>query len=79
MSLTMYTGHVLMKTPEIWPADVPSAFPIHVAVVVGVGALFRIVGRKGPMEWLVSWMSAMTTDFVRVLMENTAPTRSGPR
>lgn len=73
MSLTMYTVHVLMKTPEIWPADDAGSFPIHVAVVVGIGALFRIMGRKGPLEWLISWVSAMTTDFTRALLDNTVP------
>jgi hypothetical protein len=68
MSLTMYTAHVLMKTPDIWPDDVPGSFPIHVAIVLGVGALFRLVGWRGPLEWAVSWTSDFATKFTRVLL-----------
>lgn len=69
MSLTMYTAHVLMKTPDIWPDDVPGSFPIHVALVVGVGAIFRLVGWRGPLEWAVSWSSDFATKFSRVLLD----------
>src|SRR5690606_21942116 len=68
MSLTMYTLHVLMKTPGIWPDDVPGSFPIHVAIVLGVGALFRVLGWRGPLEWVVTWWSALAAKLTRTTL-----------
>lgn len=72
MSLTMYTAHVLMKTPEIWPSDEPSDFPIHVAVILVVGALFRVAGLRGPLESAVSWCSSLASKLTRTTIDHTA-------
>ena len=72
MSLTMYTLHVLMFTPEIWPDDVSSSFPIHLGVVLGVGALFRVAGWRGPLESAVSWCSTLAAKLTRTTIDHTA-------
>ncbi len=51
--LTLYTLHVLMRSPRVWPADVPGSFGWHVLVLLGLGALFALAGRRGPLEWAV--------------------------
>lgn len=53
--LTLYTLHVVMRTSAVWPAEEPDTFGWHVAVVLGVGAVFALLGRRGPLEWVVGW------------------------
>lgn len=55
--LTLYTLHLVMRTPEVWPAEEPDTFGWHVAVVLGVGAVFALLGRRGPLEAVVGWPS----------------------
>jgi uncharacterized membrane protein len=50
MTLTLYSLHVLMRTPDVWPAEEPSAYLSHVVVLLGIGAAFVLVGRRGPLE-----------------------------
>jgi hypothetical protein len=50
MTLTLYSLHVLMRTPGFWPAEEPSAYLSHVVVLLGIGAAFVLVGRRGPLE-----------------------------
>jgi hypothetical protein len=65
MSLSLYSLHVLMKSRGIWPDDVPSSFKIHIPIVLGIGAAFRLAGRKGPLEWLVARVSGFAAGLVR--------------
>lgn len=53
--LTLYSLHVLMRTPDVWPDEDPGTFGWHVAVVLAVGAAFALARRRGPLEWLVGW------------------------
>jgi uncharacterized membrane protein len=55
MPLSLYTLHVVMRTGDVWPAERESSFGWHVAVVLGTGAVFALLGRRGPLEWLVGW------------------------
>ncbi len=55
MPLSLYTLHVVMRTQEVWPAERESTFGWHVAVVLVAGAVFALLGRRGPLEWLVGW------------------------
>ncbi|HWJ08447.1 MAG TPA: heparan-alpha-glucosaminide N-acetyltransferase domain-containing protein [Nocardioides sp.] len=55
MPLSLYVLHVVMRTPEVWPAERESSFGWHLAVVLGIGAVFALLGRRGPLEWLVGW------------------------
>lgn len=53
--LTVYTVHVVMKTPQVWPAEVPGTFGWHVLVALALGAGFALAGRRGPLESIVGW------------------------
>lgn len=53
--LTAYTVHVVTKTQEVWPAERPDNFGWYVAIVLGLGAVFALAGRRGPLEAIVGW------------------------
>ncbi|KRB79618.1 hypothetical protein ASE01_23100 [Nocardioides sp. Root190] len=53
--LTLYTLHVLMRTSTVWPDEQPDSFGWHLAVVLGLGAVFSLGGWRGPLEWAVGW------------------------
>ena len=76
MTLTLYSLHVLMNTKAVWPDDVPASFPIHVLVVLGIGALFRLLGRRGPLETVVGWTSHRTTKAVKHILPPHPPVES---
>jgi hypothetical protein len=66
MTLSLYSLHVLLHTPEWWPEDYgQEAFRLHAAVVLVVGAAFVAVRRSGPVEWLVRRASSATASVVR--------------
>lgn len=53
--LTCYTTHLLMRTPDLPPAEVPGVLGQHLLVMAVIGAVFALAGRRGPLEWLVGW------------------------
>lgn len=54
MTLTLYSLHVLLRTPDLWPPDNGAeAFRWHVLVVLWIGAVFAALSVRGPLEWLV--------------------------
>lgn len=55
MPLTLYTLHIVMRAPDVWPEDTPDTFVVHVAVVLGIGAVFAGLRWRGPLEWVVGW------------------------
>lgn len=57
MTLTLYCLHAVMRTPQVWPSEEPGSFWIHVAIVTAIGAVFALLGRRGPLETLVSTCS----------------------
>jgi hypothetical protein len=66
MTLSLYSLHVLLHTPEWWPDDYdPPAFFRHVAIVMAIGAAFVALRRSGPLEWLVRQASTLTARMVR--------------
>ena len=54
MTLSLYTLHVILRTPPFWPDDNPETFWLHVVVVTVIGAGFRLAGRSGPLERMVA-------------------------
>jgi uncharacterized membrane protein len=50
MTLSLYSLHVVMRTPDVWPPEVPSAYLSHVVVLLAIGAAFRLLRRRGPLE-----------------------------
>ena len=65
MSLTLYTVHVIMRMPQIWPEDSVASFVRHVVLVLAVGALFRLRGIPGPLEAVVKRASNAAAGSVR--------------
>lgn len=59
MTLTLYTLHVVMRTPDVWPQERPDTFVVHVLVVLGIGAVFAALGRRGPLEALIGRASSL--------------------
>jgi uncharacterized membrane protein len=50
MTLTLYSLHVVMRTPDVWPPEDPSTYLDHVVVLLAIGAAFVLLGRRGPLE-----------------------------
>jgi hypothetical protein len=53
MTLTLYSLHVLLHTPEVWPREEPGAYVLHAGVLLAIGAGYAAAGRRGPLERLV--------------------------
>lgn len=51
-TLTLYSLHVVMLTPRVWPEEEPSAYATHVVVLLALGAVLRLLRRRGPLEAL---------------------------
>jgi uncharacterized membrane protein len=51
-TLTLYSLHVVMLAPQVWPAEEPSAYVSHVVALLALGAVLRLLRRRGPMEAL---------------------------
>jgi uncharacterized membrane protein len=49
-TLTLYSLHVVMLTPGVWPEEEPSSYVSHVVVLLALGAVLRLLGRRGPLE-----------------------------
>ena len=49
-TLTLYSLHVAMRTERVWPEEEPSTYLTHVVVLLAVGAVLRLLGRRGPLE-----------------------------
>ncbi len=74
MTLTLYTAHVIMRTPAIWPDDNLETFLRHVVFALSVGALFRLRGSRGPLEAVVANAAKAAAGSVR-----RTPVRPGSR
>ena len=53
MTLSLYTLHVVMRQPTVWPPEDDGAFRLHVLVLTAIGAAVVAVGWRGPLELLV--------------------------
>jgi hypothetical protein len=68
MTLSLYSLHVVMRTDQVWPPEVPppslsTIFGWHVLVLMSIGALFVAFRRRGPLEAAVSWASGRRWTF----------------
>ena len=52
MTLSLYSLHVVLCTPDFWPPDT-GAYGWHVLVLLAIGAVFVAWGRRGPLEYAV--------------------------
>jgi uncharacterized membrane protein len=53
MTLTLYSLHVVLRTPEVWPPEEPGAYVWHVLVLLSIGMVYVVLGRRGPLETAV--------------------------
>ncbi|HWM05860.1 MAG TPA: heparan-alpha-glucosaminide N-acetyltransferase domain-containing protein [Actinophytocola sp.] len=69
MTLSLYSLHVLLHTPDWSPDDHgQAAFRAHALVVLVIGAAFVVLRWSGPLEWLVRQMSRGTAGLGRNLL-----------
>ncbi|MQA84049.1 MAG: DUF1624 domain-containing protein [Streptosporangiales bacterium] len=54
MTLTLYTGHVLLLASPVLPADPTTSYLIQVAAVLMLATAWRAVVRRGPLEEAVA-------------------------
>lgn len=54
MTLTLYALHVVLRTDGLWPPETDQALLRHVLVVLWVGSLYAVLGRRGPLERVVA-------------------------
>ena len=50
VTLSLYSLHVVMRAPDVWPPEEPSAYLSHVVVLLGLGAALRLFRLRGPLE-----------------------------
>jgi uncharacterized membrane protein len=65
MTLSLYSLHLVLRTPELLPGNEVHTFVSHVLIVVGVGAAYRLERRSGPLERVVSAAARATAGRVR--------------
>jgi uncharacterized membrane protein len=58
MTLTLYSLHVILRTPQFLPHDDVTTYLEHLAIVLGIGAVYRLFRRRGPLEQAVGHVSA---------------------
>jgi uncharacterized membrane protein len=64
MTLSLYSLHIFMLTPEVWPPE-SGIYLRHVIVVLGIGAVFAWFRWRGPLEFTVATLSGSVADSVR--------------
>ena len=52
MTLSLYTLHVLVMAEGYWP-HLERDYTEQVILVLGTGAVFALLGLRGPLEWLI--------------------------
>jgi hypothetical protein len=65
MSLTLYSGHLVLRHPDLLRDDGPVTFLWHLLILLLIGAAYRLAGRSGPLEAAVTRLAQMTTARVR--------------
>lgn len=65
MTLSLYTLHVVMRSPVLLPEEDPGALGFHLVALLGLGALYVAGRRRGPLEWVVAASSDRTAAAVR--------------
>ncbi len=53
MTLTLYTLHVVLRADGLWDGEGTDTLLGQVVLVLAIGAVFRVAGRRGPLETLV--------------------------
>jgi hypothetical protein len=72
MTLSLYSLHVVLRTPGVWPPDGPEGYAAHVLVLLVIGAAFAAAGVRGPLEAGVRQASRATAAVVRAVLASPA-------
>ncbi|MCH1866419.1 DUF1624 domain-containing protein [Nocardioides sp. CFH 31398] len=64
-TLTLYSLHVVLRTPDVPPGDDPTDLVWHVLVLLAIGAVLAAARRRGPLEAAVGTVSTAVADAVR--------------
>ena len=65
MTLTLYTLHVVLRTPPFLPDHDAPTFAWHVAIVLTIGAMFALMAGRGPLESMATHLTKPATGQVR--------------
>ena len=71
MTLTLYSLHVVLLVPGAWSEDSMESFLKHSALILAIGAAYRLMGRSGPLERLLALVTKAAVPDRRVA----SPTR----
>lgn len=72
MTLSLYTMHVLVMAEGYWP-HLERDYTEQVILVLGTGAVFALLGLRGPLEWLVGETARAAGAIVRSPSRRSAP------
>ncbi|MBC2931913.1 heparan-alpha-glucosaminide N-acetyltransferase domain-containing protein [Nocardioides sp. zg-1228] len=78
-TLTLYSLHVLMRTDAVWPPEEPSTYALHVSVLLALGAVLRVLGRRGPLEAVAGLPTRLARRATREKEPAGEPQRSGTK
>ena len=56
-TLTLYSLHVWLRTPDLLDGEGYATFAAHVGVISLAGAALVAAGRRGPLEWVTGWLA----------------------
>ena len=65
MTLTLYSLHVVMRTPLFLPGDGTTTYVQHVAILLLLGAVYRLARLSGPLERWVALAAGAARDAAR--------------
>lgn len=68
MTLSLYSLHVVLRTPGVWPSDGPQGYAAHVLVLLAIGAVFAAAGLRGPLEAVVRETSQAAAGVVGTVL-----------
>ncbi len=53
MTLTLYSAHVVTRSPDLLPDGLRDSYLFHVLLLLGIGSVFAATRTRGPLEGLV--------------------------
>lgn len=59
MTLTLYSLHVVCRSPTLLPDALRDSYRFHVLLLLGIGLVFVAAGRSGPLERIVATASRL--------------------
>lgn len=53
MTLTLYSLHVVLRSPDLLPDSLRDSYRFHALLLLGIGLIFVAAGRRGPLERII--------------------------